>query len=378
MNLEVPNRGLAFMSVTLLAAVVLPSVVQTGASPNDRAAPQMVLTAGASGGPPVSQALRRLHVHRVWCKPGMTSDPRTGMALCAHVEAVGLRWRSLLVEVRLRTADGKPVRVVAPAPEGYADEKGFFYMCVQVPVLADGFEWPELCASFPHETLLDLSPQKHHQLIGSVHVSSGGLSSISEAEITIPARPFGAKSTSPTDGWGEHENAPRTAGPGPSVKRAVRLLAVDVFPNSMPPSATNERVESPSRAEPLIAARKDLGLTVWGYVEAVGLDRLKMVGRLSLRRADGEPLMHKDPGTGVRKPFESRAELAVKADQAQIFLHFVPYAALGLDAGEHPLILTYSASCEGLTAIAEELHVIRIAAKQEQQTRDRNDPPAQP
>ena len=321
------NRSLPLLCVALLATLTAWNV------------PDLALGEEASERPSMLRAVRRVHVHRVWCKPGMSSEPQKGMTVCAHLEAEGLRWQSLLVEVRLRTADGKPVRVVAGAPDGYADEKGCFYMWVRLPVLDDTYEWPELCASFPHKTLLDLPPKRPCQLIATFEVSGGGLSSISEAEITVlPA--------------------------GAGAKRAVGLLAVDLFPNSPPPQDEADLAETARKADLAVEAEKVLGLMVWVYVEAVGLDRSKMVGRLTLRDETGKRLMGTDRKGGVEKPFESRAELNVLPDQAQIFSHFIPYSTIGLKPGEHRLVLSYSASCQDLTATTEGLYVIPVGTRQ--------------
>ena len=122
--------------------------------------PGVVASGGPPGHPAVSQAVRRVQVHRLWCEPGMESDPETGFSLYAHVEALGLRWRSLLVEVRLRTLDGKAVRAAKGAPEGYADEEGRFYMWARAPVFDDRYEWPELRASIPYERVFDLPAER--------------------------------------------------------------------------------------------------------------------------------------------------------------------------------------------------------------------------
>jgi len=327
MKRRLANRSLPLLCFALLATL-------TGGR-----RPDLALADEAPEPPSMLRAARRVHVHRVWCKPGMTSDPQTGMTLCGHLEAVGLRWQSLLVEVRLGTGDGKPVRVVPGAPDGYADEKGHFCMWVRLPVLDDTYEWPELCASFPHETLLDLPPKRPRRLIATFRVSGGGLSSISQAEIAVPPVDAGAK-------------------------RAVRLLAVDPFPNSMPPHDGAGPAEMAKKADAAAPAETGLGLMVWGYVEAVGLDRSKIAARLTLRDQNGKPLPRRDRKNGGERPFESRAELNVIPDQAQVFSHFVPYSVIGLEPGKHRLVLTYAASCQGLEATAEALYVIPVAAGQ--------------
>jgi len=294
------KRAFSNLAGALSVAALLATLIGVGV-------PEAALGEAASRPASVPRPLRRVHVRRVWCEPGMESDPETGMAICAHVEALGLKWLSLDVEVRLRTPDGKPVRVAAGAPEGYADEKGRFWMSARAPIFDDPFEWKELRASFPHQRVLDLPADRPQRVIATFRVSSSGLSSLSEAEITVPPAP------------------------APGVRRAVRVLAIDPLPNA-----------------------------VEGYVEAVGLDRSKMVGRLSLRQEGGRPLVWKDPKTGTQRPFENRAELDVISDQAQIFLHSVGYRGLGLEPGRHRLILAYSASCQGLTATIEEEHVISV------------------
>ncbi len=287
------------------------------------------------GEPSVLEPVRRVHVHRVWCKPAAEPDDEGGMGVCAHVEALGLRWRSLLVEVRLRTAEGKPVRVAEEAPKGYADKQGRFLMSARAPVLDRRFEWPDLCASVPYEDVLGL-PAGQHWLIATFRASAEELASTSESEIRVPP------------------------GPEPGVRRAVRILAVDLSANGPPP----EDAETPAgsakprgREDP--QSRKP-GLLIWGYVEVVGFDQAKAVGRLSFRREDGKALTRREEKTGKTVPWESRRELDIVPDQAQLFSHFVPYDAIGLAPGHHRLILSYAASCEGLTATQEAEYVVRV------------------
>ncbi|MFH1265424.1 MAG: hypothetical protein ABIK89_06815 [Planctomycetota bacterium] len=292
------------------------------------AVPNAGLGGEASASPSVMRAVRRVQVHRVWSAAGMEADAETGISIYAHVEAVGLKYRSLLVEVRLRTPEGKSVPVAAEAPEGYADKDGQFYMSTRAPVFDDRFEWNELRASLPYEKVLDLPAGRPLRLIATVRVSAGGLSSRSEAEITIPP------------------------GPAPGVTRAVRLLALDLFSNSSSPEGTGDR------------AGKERGLAVEAYVEAVGLDRSKVLGRLSLRQEDGQALLSSDEETGIKKPFRSVVESDVVSDQALVLSHFIPYRAVGPEPGRRRLILTYSATCEGLTATTEEEHVLSVVAGQ--------------
>jgi len=312
-----PSRHLAMFSreVRLFSSTVMLLWATLPANFAGCGASDAVLGGEASGQPSVIRAVRGIQVHRVWGASGMESDEKNGMSLYAHVEALGLRWRSLVVEVRLRTAEGKPVPVAAGAPEGYADEQGEFCMSARAPVFDDRFEWKALRASFPYEKVLDLPAGRTQRLIATFQASSSGLSSLAEAEITIPPDP------------------------APGARRAVGLLAVDLFADSGP--TNNQR-----------------GLTVESYVEAVGLVRSKLLGRLSFRREDGQSLTSDDGGTGAKRPFESVVKSDVVSDQAQILAHFIPYRAIGLGPGRHRLVLTYYASCEGLTAKAEEEYVL--------------------
>jgi len=284
--------------------------------------PDVARAGDAPGRSPVLKAVRRVHVHRVWCVPGMETDPKNGLSLYAHVEASGLRWETLRVEVRLRTPDGKPVQVVDTARKQYADKKGRFFMSTGLPIFDDHFEWKELRASVPYEKVLGPASDGPRQLIAAFRVSAGGLSSLSEAEITVPPLP------------------------APGVKRTVRLLAVDLFTGATSPKAGNDR-----------------GLVVEGYVGALGLGRAKVLGRCSIRREESRPLGSKDPKTPTKKPFQSAVELDAVAAQAQVFEHFVGYQALGLAPGRHRLILTYSAHSQGLSAKTEEEHLIEIPAR---------------
>jgi len=293
------------------------------------ALPNAVLGGEASAHPSVMRAVRRVQVHRVWSAAGMESDAEAGLSIYAHVEAVGLKWRSLLVEVRLRTPEGKSVPVAAEAPEGYADKDGQFYMSTRAPVFDDRFEWNELRASLPYEKLLDLPAGRPLRLIATVRASTSGLSSHSEAEVTIPP------------------------GPAPGVTRAVRLLALDPFPNSSPPERSVD------------GTTKERGLAVEAYVAAVGMDRSKLLGRLSVRRHDARSLQPDAGETIVEKPFVSEMQSDVVSHQALVLSHFVPYRAAGLEPGRHRLILTYSATCEGLTATTEEEHVLSVVVPQD-------------
>ena len=326
-------------SIAVLVTLAVAALPEVGLGDDDPPASRM------------TRAVRRVHVHRVWSAPGMESDPLSGMSLSAHVEAVGLKWRSLLVEVRLRTPDGKPVPVAADAPRGYADAKGRFSMSTRTPVFDDSFEWPELRASIPYEKVLDLPADRPQRLIATFRVSCEGLSSVSESEITIPP------------------------GKPPRVIRAVRLLAIDPFPNSLPlPSRERAGVRgntqlqpgshsSPDPKSPQNSGRdfpttSDRGLAVEAYVEAVGLDGRSMTGRLSFRREDGKPLVSTDRSRGAPKPVESVRQSDCVSDQAQILSHFVDYGSLSLQPGLHRLILSYAAQCDGLTATIEEEHVL--------------------
>jgi hypothetical protein len=286
------------------------------------------------------QELVRVHVERVWAKPGMASDANKGMAICSRLEVAGMEWNPPEVEVRLRTPDGTPVRAAADSPDGYADKNGLFYMGARLPVLDHTFQWPELCASFPHETVLDVSPGRRQRLIASVRASMDELSSVSEVEIPIPPERDGDE------------------------KRALRLLDVDAFCNAGPPRKKTGSAETEESAGPVVPAGKELGLKVWGYVEAVGLDRSTIVARLSIRSAEGEPPVSKDPETVAKRRFESRVEQEIVPDQLQFLLHFVPYGEVGLKPGRHRLILSYSVSCKGLSATLEELCVVQVAASQ--------------
>ena len=296
---------------------------------------------GAPPNPPVAQAIRRVRVERVWAEPGMASDDRNGMRICTAVEAVGMKWSPPLVEFRLRTPDGKLVRAAADAPDTYTDEKGLFSMQMRLPVVGETFEWPELSVALPHETALNLPRGRPQTLIATVEASLAGLSSTSESEITVP--------------------------PGRDVgqKRAIGLLAVDPFPNSSPPREKDtDSTEGETRTAPDAPAPEELGLKVWGYVEAVGLNGSMMVARLSLRRASGEPILRRDPQTGATSVLESRVQQKVAPHEIQFFLHFVPYRELNLEPGRHRLILRYSASCEGLTATVEELCAVPVGRHQ--------------
>lgn len=284
--------------------------------------PQMARAGNAPDRSPVLRAVRRVHVHRVWCVAGTETDQEHGLSLYAHVEASGLRWQTLRVEVRLRTPGGGPVQVAEVARKGYADKKGRFLMSAGLPVFDDHFEWKELRASVPYERLFEPSPDGPRRLIATFRVSADGLSSVSEAEIAVPPLP------------------------PPGVKRAVRLLAVDLFPNATSPEAERDR-----------------GLAVEGYVGAVGLDKAKVLGRLSIRRTDGRPLVRIDPKTGAEKPIQSGVESDVVSDQAQIFEHFIHYRALGLPPGRHRLVFTYSAQSQGLFATTAEEHLIEVPAQ---------------
>lgn len=278
----------------------------------------------AQGRSPVLEAVRRVHVHRVWCVAGMETEQKKGLSVYAHVEAAGLRWESLGVEVRLRTPEGKPVEVAEGARDEYADEKGRFLMSTGIPVFDDHFEWKELRASIPYERILESSTEGPGALIATVRVSAMGLSSVSEAEITLPPPP--------------------TA----DVKRAVRLLAVDLFAGATGREGKDGR-----------------GLAVEGYVGAVGLGEGKVVGRLSIRRPDGRASGGKEPKAKAKRLAQSTATVEASADQAQMLEHFVDYRSLKLAAGRRRVIFRYSAQSQGLFATLEEEHAIEVPAHQD-------------
>ncbi len=291
--------------------------------------------------PGVMEAVRRVQVHGLSCEPGMDSDPEAGLSLYAHVEAVGLRWRSLLVEIRLRTPDGKPVRATKGAPEGYADKQGRFFMWARLPVFDDRYEWPELRASIPYEKVLNLPAERPWRLIVTFRASCEGLSSVSEAEITVPP------------------------GKVPGLKRALAVLAIDPFADSPPPDETAAADDARRKDGSRGPAGHERGLMVEGYVEAEGLGRSKIVGQLVLQGDDGKPLLRKDPKTKAQGPVQHSVESEVVADQAQILLHFLRHDALGLEPGRHRLIFSYTAQCGGLTASLEEEHVVRVPGRGE-------------
>jgi hypothetical protein len=264
----------------------------------------------------------------------MSSDADKGMSIFAQVEAVGLKWRSLVAEVRLRGKDGGPVRVADSAPEGYADENGEFFMSTRAPIWSQRIGWPSLGASFPHETVLETPNDGDLRLVATFRASCEGLTSVSESEITVP--------------------------PKLGVDRAVRLLAIDVFPDSMPPDEMSESGTPAGERPKRPPKTRGPGLTVEAYVEAYHLNGLSMTGRVSVRRETGQPVMTLDQHSGKERPLESRASVDVVPGQAQILLHFVPYEELDLEPGNHRLIIRYAARCDGLAATLEELHTISI------------------
>lgn len=281
----------------------------------------------------VISAVRRVQVHRFWCEPGMESDPGAGLSLRAHVEAVGLKWQSLLVEIRLRTPDGKPVQAIKPSPEGYADAQGRFFMWARLPAFDDRFEWPALRASIPYEKVFDLPAERPQRLIATFRASCEGLASVSEAEITLaPSEP-------------------------PRMTKSLAVLAIDPFANSRPPDET--AAEEASRDD------GSRGLMVEGHVEAKGLGRSKLVGKLMLQSEEGKPLLHKDLKTKAERPVEHSVQSQIVADQVQILPHFLPYDALELAPGRHRLIVAYTAQCDGLTASVEEEHVVEVPGRRE-------------
>jgi hypothetical protein len=192
-----------------------------------------------------------------------------------------------------------------------------------------------------------LPPERPQRLIATMRASSSGLSSVSKAEITVPP----------------------PASPG--ANRAVRVLAMDTFPNSFRPEGNDQSAETQENPAGAGADAKELGLTVWGYLEAVGLDKRKLVGKLTFRAPSGQPLTRKAGKGGVNKPFESRVERTVLPQQAQVLLHFVPYREIGLTPGDHRLIFSYSATCDGLTSTLEEEYVVKVPA-------GKPDPPSKP
>jgi hypothetical protein len=259
------------------------------------------------------------------------------MSVFAQVEATGLKWSSLVSKVRLRTREGKSIQVLGSAPGGYADEEGYFFMSARASVWSQRVRWPSLTAAFPHQAVLDLPAGQEHRIIVSFHASCSDLESVSEAEILVP--------------------------PKLGVERALRLLAIDVFPGSAPledANGTGLGSGTPVSHNPAPAVK---GITVWAYVEAVGLRGCSVQGRLTLRRESGESILSLAEDAEPPRPFESRANTDVVPGQAQILLHFVPYRKLDLAPGNHRLVLTYSAECDGLKSSMEEVHAIPVTAR---------------
>jgi hypothetical protein len=325
-----PRSTLSAFCCSAVGFAVLSMACVPGAAPAGEAAE----------GADVMEPVRRLHVRGLGCKPGTADDAESGLSIFIELEAVGLRWRSVLVEVGLRTPEGRPVRVVKPAPEGYADEKGRFRMSARLPVFDDRFHWPELRASIPFEKVLDLPAERPCRLIATVRASCDGLSSSAEAEIAVPPEPAGG------------------------VKRALKVLAIDPYPNSPPLDEPADAREDPQdRKQP--ASRDRLapgrGLMAEGYVAAEGLRRAKLVGRIAVRGEDGKPLVREGPEKGDAKPVDDATGAQVVSGQAQILLHFLDYRVLGLPPGRHRVILSYTATCDGLTATLEEEYVLPVA-----------------
>jgi hypothetical protein len=300
-------------------------------------APVAIAGEGSAQPATVVPALKRVQVHRVGSKPGTDSDPNQGMSVFAQIEATGLKWSSLVSEVRLRTKEGRVIRVLGSAPEGYADENGDFFMSARAAVWSQRVCWPALTTSIPYETVLDLPAGQKHRVIASFRASCSDLESVSEAEILVP--------------------------PKLGVERALRLLAIDVFPGSTPPedaSGTGAGRRIAASDEPAPRAK---GVTVWAYVEAVGLRGFSVTGRMTLRHESGEPIVSLAAESKTSRPVESRSSTDVVPGQAQILLHFVPYRTLALAPGNHRLVLTYSAECDGLTSSMEEVHAIAVATR---------------
>jgi len=301
-----------FLQLWCLAAAAVVAVGALGS---------VVLGAEESQPPPVlSAAMGRVQVHRVDSQKGTEEDPRTGMSLLAKVETLGLQWKSLRIEVRLRTKEGQPVRVLKSAPSGYADDEGRFWMATHAPIWANRMGWPALRASFPYEQLLDLPGPRDHRLIASFQASCEGLCSVCEVEFVLPSKV--------------------------QTQRAVRLLAIDVFPDTT----------AQADAEPSAAVDRPRGLAVWAYVEAVGLDGRTVTGRLSLYQPPSSLVTDGVP----RRLAQSCRSLTVAAGQAQILYHFIPHSRLGLAPGDHRVLVRYSASCDGLKATMDEVHRIRV------------------
>jgi len=291
------------------------------------ALPLPVVAGDAASSPTCIRPVRRVYVHRIG--PDTAEAAGGELVLGIQADALGLRWRTLDLDVRLQTADGKPVRVAADAPAGYADKRGFFRMAGRAPILGNEVGWNDLRATIPLEKLLGRPPGDVGPLTATVKASSEGLVSSSQAEIVF-----------------DEKGQPR-------VSRAVGLLAVDVYVDRLA-----DAEDLPSAETSAKPARAGRGLTVWGYVEAVGLGRSEMTGTLRLGRPADPRVPSAGEGRDAFRKIVNEKRREVAPDQAQVFCHFVPYGDLGLKPGPNRLTVRYAASCAGLSAAVTEEYVV--------------------
>ena len=159
----------------------------------EAAAPEKRVASPALEGPGVQRAGRgddglagtqRVKVGRVWCKPDVRQGGEPGLMVYADVAARACKGRSLMVTVRLRHHDGRPVKAAGGAPAVFADGKGRFVAWSPDQVRYDPAEWRGFAVFVPYRHLA-LDRGRLQQLVVTLSAACDGETNGVEALTTF-------------------------------------------------------------------------------------------------------------------------------------------------------------------------------------------------
>ncbi|MDP2897204.1 MAG: ankyrin repeat domain-containing protein [bacterium] len=119
-------------------------------------------------------------------RPVPLSADLSGLMLTGQVKAEGLQGETVSAELRLRRADGEPVKTVKGAPAEYTDKDGRFVSRVTEKVPDGTAELPPLNLWIPFSAL-DLPRGEAHTLVVSFRAAAGGLNAMWEQDFLLLA-----------------------------------------------------------------------------------------------------------------------------------------------------------------------------------------------
>jgi len=307
---------------------------------------------------------RFLHAHYAWPQHKMLEDDNPSVTVHAYVQAHGLREQTMMGKVELRHRDGRPVRAVLGAPKQFFGSRGLFQSVASDKVRYDEAKWDQFHVFVPFSALA-LPTRQRQQLILTFRASCGGLTSMAESDVIVPAP----------------GKADLVAGRGikiVSIVESPSLISVPSRPTYSPPQPAGMGLEGLAgmgleapRLEDAPPGLDISGLMLTGHVQVDEMRGETMTAEIRLRRPNGNPVMAaKGAPAGYadeKRCFVSRFSEKVPSDKAEwksIHL-WVPFAALDLAPGrQHKLILTFLASAGGLTATREQDIALRLPGAQ--------------